>query len=83
MTKLFPKLLSLALALLMLAGCASTPVSFQWPEMEGFIEGVPALLSYSEMVGEGQKDAAAILLLGTLLSVVTLPVMSLLLPLLG
>lgn len=41
------------------------------------------VLSYSEMVGEGQKDAAAILLLGTLLSVVTLPVMSLLLPLLG
>lgn len=38
------------------------------------------VLSYSEMVGEGQKDAAALLLLGTLLSVVTLPIMSLLLP---
>ena len=50
MKKIVLQVFSLALALLMLAGCASTPVSFQWPEMEGFIEGVPALLSYSEMV---------------------------------
>jgi predicted permease len=41
------------------------------------------VLSYSEMVGEGQKDAANILLLGTLLSVITLPCVSLLLPLLN
>lgn len=41
------------------------------------------VLSYSEMVGEGQKEAASVLLLGTLLSIITLPLMSLLLPLLG
>ena len=41
------------------------------------------VLSYSEMVGEGQKEAAGVLLLGTVLSIVTLPIMALLLPLLG
>ncbi len=41
------------------------------------------VLSYSEMVGEGQKSAANVLLLGTLLSIITLPMMTLLLPLLA
>ncbi len=41
------------------------------------------VLSYSEMVGEGQRYAANVLLLGTILSVGSLPVMMLLLPLLA
>lgn len=36
------------------------------------------VLSFSEMIGKGQKDAANLVLLGTLLSAVTIPVMSLL-----
>ena len=40
------------------------------------------VLNYSEMVGSGQKQAANIVLLSTLLSIVTLPIMTLLLPLL-
>ncbi|MBR2466652.1 MAG: AEC family transporter [Clostridia bacterium] len=39
------------------------------------------VLTYSEMVGEGQRNAASMLLAGTLLSVVTLPIMTFLLPL--
>ena len=39
--------------------------------------------SFSEMLGKGEKEAAKLVLLGTILSVVTLPVASLLLPLLG
>ena len=41
------------------------------------------VLNYSELVGEGQKEAANMVLLGTMLSIVTLPVVMLLLPLLG
>ena len=41
------------------------------------------VLSYSEMVGEGQREAASTLLLGTMLSVITLPTMMLLLPLIS
>ena len=41
-----------------------------------------AVLNYSEIAGHGQKEAATMLLLGTILSVVTLPIMVLLLPLL-
>lgn len=37
------------------------------------------VLNYSEMVGAGQREAASMVLVGTLLSIVTLPVMSLLL----
>lgn len=40
------------------------------------------VLNYSEIVGEGQKEAAKMVLVGTILSVVTLPIMMLLLPLL-
>lgn len=39
--------------------------------------------SFSEMLGKGEKEAAKLVLLGTILSVVTLPVASLLLPLLA
>ncbi len=40
------------------------------------------VLNFSEMLGEGQKEAASLVLLGTMLSIVTLPIMMLLLPLL-
>ena len=40
------------------------------------------VLNFAEIVGEGQREAAKMLLLGTLLSIVTLPPMMLLLPLL-
>lgn len=39
--------------------------------------------SFSEMLGKGEKEAAKLVLLGTLLSIVTLPTASLLLPLLA
>ena len=41
-----------------------------------------SVLNYSELAGLGQKQAACLVLLGTILCVVTLPVMMLLLPLL-
>ena len=41
------------------------------------------VLNFAEIVGEGQREAAKMLLLGTLLSIVTLPPMMLLLPLLA
>ncbi len=41
------------------------------------------VLNFAEIVGAGQREAAKMLLLGTLLSIVTLPPMMLLLPLLG
>jgi predicted permease len=41
------------------------------------------VLNFAEIVGEGQREAAKMLLLGTFLSIVTLPPMMLLLPLLG
>ncbi|MBQ7386632.1 MAG: AEC family transporter [Clostridia bacterium] len=40
------------------------------------------VLNFSEMLGEGQKEAASLVLFGTMLSIVTLPIMMLLLPLL-
>ena len=40
------------------------------------------VLNFSEILGEGQKEAAAAVLLSTILSIATLPVMTLLLPLL-
>lgn len=40
------------------------------------------VLNYSEIAGHGQKEGATMFLLGTMLSVVTLPIMVLLLPLL-
>jgi len=40
------------------------------------------VLNFSEIIGEGQKDAAASVLLSTILSIATLPLMMLLLPLL-
>ena len=36
--------------------------------------------SFSEMIGQGQKEGAKLVLLGTVLSVVTLPIMSFLIP---
>ena len=41
------------------------------------------VLNYSEIIGEGQKSAANLVLLSTALSVITLPVMMLLLPLIA
>ena len=41
------------------------------------------VLNFAEIVGEGQREAAKMLLLGTLLSIITLPPMMLLLPLLA
>ena len=41
------------------------------------------VLNYSELVGEGQKEAANMVLLGTMLSIITLPIVMLLLPMLG
>ena len=41
------------------------------------------VLNFAEIIGEGQREAANIVLLGTILSVATLPVVMLLLPLLG
>lgn len=38
------------------------------------------VLNFSEILGEGQKEAAASVLLSTILSIVTLPIMTLLLP---
>lgn len=40
------------------------------------------VLNFSELIGEGQREAAASVLLSTILSIVTLPIMMLLLPLL-
>ncbi len=40
-----------------------------------------SVLNFSEIAGDGQSEAATMLLLGTILSVVTLPIMALLLPL--
>ncbi len=41
------------------------------------------VLNFSEMLGEGQKEAASAVLLGTILSILTLPLMMLMLPLLA
>ena len=41
------------------------------------------VLNFAEIVGEGQKEAANIVLLGTILSIVTVPIMMLLLPAFG
>ena len=41
------------------------------------------VLNFAEIVGEGQKNAANLVLISTLLSIVTLPVMMLLLPLIA
>ena len=41
------------------------------------------VLNFSELVGEGQREAASMVLASTILSIVTMPVMMLLLPLLG
>ena len=38
------------------------------------------VLNFAELVGEGQKEAANIVLFGTILSILTLPVIMLLLP---
>jgi predicted permease len=40
------------------------------------------VLNYAEIIGEGQREAANTVLLGTILSIVTLPIMMLLMPLL-
>lgn len=41
------------------------------------------VLNFSELIGEGQKDAAASVLLSTVISIATLPLMTLLLPLIA
>ena len=40
------------------------------------------VLNFSEILGEGQKEAASTVLLSTILSILTLPIMTLFLPLL-
>ena len=62
LTKLIPLDPQLALCLYILAGC---PVAV-------------VVLNFAEMLGEGQKEAANTVLLGTLCSIITLPVMLLL-----
>ena len=62
------------------------PVSYDIKSVFFIISACPVaavVLSYAEIVGEGQEDAASMLLLGTMLSILTLPVMMLLLPLLS
>ena len=62
------------------------PVSTELKTVFFIISACPVasvVLNYSEIVGEGQEEAAKMLLLGTMLSILTLPVMMLLLPLLG
>ena len=62
------------------------PVSFDVKAVLFIIAACPVasvVLNYSELVGEGQREAANMVLLGTILSVVTLPIMMMLLPLLG
>ncbi len=41
------------------------------------------VLNFAEIVGEGQRDAANLVLISTLLSIITLPLMMLLMPLIG
>ena len=41
------------------------------------------VLNFSEILGEGQKEAANLVLFGTMLSIVTLPIMMLMLPLIA
>ena len=41
------------------------------------------VLNFAEIVGEGQKEAAAMVLSATILSVLTMPVMMLMLPIFG
>ncbi len=62
------------------------PVAFDVKAVLFIIAACPVasvVLNYSELVEEGQREAANMVLLGTMLSVVTLPIMMLLLPLLG
>jgi predicted permease len=41
------------------------------------------VLNFSEMIGEGQREAASIVLFSTMFSIVTLPIMMLMLPLIS
>ena len=62
------------------------PVSVEVAETFFIISACPAasvVLNFSEIIGAGQREAANIVLLGTILSILTLPLMMLLLPLLG
>ncbi len=62
------------------------PVSVELKSVFFIITACPVAsvtLNYAEMVGEGQEEAASMLLVSTMLSILTLPLMMLLLPLLA
>ncbi len=61
------------------------PLSSEFKQVFVLLSACPVaaiVQSFSEMLGKGEKEAAKLVLLGTLLSIVTLPTASLLLPLL-
>ena len=61
------------------------PISTELKEVFYIICACPSasiVLNFSELIGAGQKEAAASVLLSTILSILTLPIMVLLLPLL-
>lgn len=56
------------------------PMSFEFKEAIFILTAAPVasmVLNYAELIGQGQKKAANLVLLGTLLSIVTMPVMML------
>jgi len=56
------------------------PMSFEFKEALFILTAAPVasmVLNYAEIIGQGQKKAANLVLLGTLLSIVTMPVMML------
>ena len=62
------------------------PIALPLKQTLYIIAAAPAasvVLNYAELLGEGQKEAASTVLLSTALSVITLPIMMLLLPVLG
>ena len=61
------------------------PIATEVKQTFFIVTGCPSasiVLNFSELVGKGQKEAAGMVLLTTILSVISLPIMMLLLPLL-
>lgn len=67
------------LCFLLVAGLPIEPLMKQTMFILAATPVASVVLNFAEMLGEGQETAANVVLLGTLLSVVTIPVMSLLL----